>query len=227
MLQEIVPNVFTFTGLMVGRVYLITQGDGLTLIDASIPPAGSKILAQLKAAGHSLEDVNRILITHAHPDHVGGIVEIQKATGAKLMVPEGEVSTIQGEHPIPSAPTRFTPPETILENMTADATMADGDILEDVYDGLHCVSTPGHAPGHMAYWQPQTRVLFCGDAIFNMPIKMRLPYQFLTVDMAKNIRSIGKIAKLEPEVICFGHGKPVTQNASQMLHEFAKKVGAN
>ena len=225
-MEEIVPGVFTFTKLMVGRVYLLTEGDGLTLIDTSIASAGKKILAQLRDAGHELASVKRILITHAHPDHVGSVAELKKATGAQLIVPEGERAVVDGEIPVPRAPTFIKPPKTMFKDMKADQTLADGDVLADVFAGLQAVSTPGHAPGHMAYWQPERRILFCGDAIFNAPRKARLPYKILTVDMAENIRSIAKLAALEPEVICFGHGKPVTQNAAQFLKDFAKKVGA-
>ena len=179
MLQEIVPNVYTFSNLIVGRVYLLTEGDGLTLIDGSIPPAGKRILSQLQAAGHALNDLNRILLTHAHPDHVGGIAEIQQATHAELIVSEGERDVVDGKIPIPRAPTFLKPPVTVLENLKADQTVSDGELLENVYGGLQAISTPGHAPGHMAYWQPQHKVLFCGDAIFNMP-RLRLPYSSLT-----------------------------------------------
>jgi glyoxylase-like metal-dependent hydrolase (beta-lactamase superfamily II) len=127
--------------------------------------------------------------------------------------------------PIPRAPTTLKPPVTVLENMTVDRVLTDSEILDEVYGGLQAISTPGHAPGHMAYWQPKERVLFCGDTIFNMP-SMRLPYSFLTVDMAQNIASIAKLVALEPKVICFGHGKPITQHAAQRLEAFAKKVGA-
>ena len=54
-MQQIVPDVYTFSGLKVGRVYLLTAGDGLTLIDASIPPAGKWILDQMEAGGFSAE----------------------------------------------------------------------------------------------------------------------------------------------------------------------------
>ena len=226
MLQEIVSNVFTFSGLMVGRVYLITEGDGLTLIDASIPPVGNRILSQLEASGHHLNDVKRILLTHAHPDHTGSIVDIVKATGAKLIVPEGEQAVVNGKIPIPRAPTSFKPPETTLTGMKVDQTLADGQVLENVLGGLQAIHTPGHAPGHMAYWQPERRILFCGDVIFNIPTRMRLPFKMLTVDMAQDIQSIAKLVALEPEIICFGHGKPITQNATQQLRTFAKKVGA-
>ena len=225
-MQEIVPHVFTFSNLRVGRVYLLTEGDGLTLIDASMASSGKAILTQLESAGHALNAVKRILITHAHPDHVGAVVTLQKATGARLIVPDGERAVIDGEVPIPRAATFLKPPQTLLKGMKADQTLQDGDVLQEVWGGLQAISTPGHAPGHMAYWQPQRRILFCGDVIFNVPRKMRLPLAFLTYDMAENIRSIARLVPLEPEVICFGHGRPVTANAAQFLRDFAKKVGA-
>lgn len=225
-MQEVAPGVYTFAGLQVGRVYLLSEGEGLTLIDAGIGSSGKKIMAQLQAHGRDLTHVKRILITHAHPDHVGSVPELVKATGAQLIVPEGERAVIDGEIPVPRASTFIKPPRTIYKDMKADQTVTDQQILANVFGGLQAISTPGHSPGHMVYWQPEKRVLFCGDVIFNAPRKTRLPYKMLTVDMAENIRSIAKLAALEPEVICFGHGEPVTQNASQLLYAFAKKVGA-
>ena len=222
-MREIIPNVYTFTGLLVGRVYLITEGDGLSIIDAGIPPAAGKILSQLSAAGHAATDVKRIIITHAHPDHVGAIPELKKATGAQLIVPAGERAVFDGEQAIPRAPTLIKPPSTVFKDMKADRTLEDEEVLSEVYGGMQAVSTPGHAPGHMAYWLPEQKVLFCGDVIFNTP-RMRLPLRFLTVDMAQNIKSIARLTELEPEVICFGHGKPATQNSTLTLQAFAAKV---
>ena len=180
----------------------------------------------MKAGGFSPKDIKRIIITHAHPDHVGAIAELVAETGAKRLIPEGERAAFEGEIPIPSPKGWLKPPATILENMKADQLIKDGDILEDVMGGLHAIATPGHAPGHMAYWHPERKVLFCGDTIFNMPPRTRLPFKMVTVDMAENIRSIAKMEKLRPEVICFGHGQPFTVNAAQKLTAFAKKVGA-
>lgn len=48
----------------------------------------------------------------------------------------------------------------------------------------------------------------------------------LTVDMAENIRSVGKVAALEPAVACFGHGKPMVENTAEALHGLARKSGS-
>jgi hypothetical protein len=43
--------------------------------------------------------------------------------------------------------------------------------------------------------------------------------------MAENIRSIGRLATLNPDIICFGHGKPLMENTADLLRQFAQKVG--
>jgi glyoxylase-like metal-dependent hydrolase (beta-lactamase superfamily II) len=103
--------------------------------------------------------------------------------------------------------------------------VADQEMMPEVLGGLQVIMAPGHAPGHTAYWQPERRILFCGDAIFNAP-NLRLPFAMLTVDMAENIRSVGKLAGLEPEVVCFGHGQPMTNNTAVRIRGFAQKVGS-
>ena len=234
-MKELVPSLYTFTGLIAGRVYMIKDSDGLTLIDAGIPPAAGKIEKQLLAAGHQISDVKRILITHAHPDHVGGLPALQRQSGAEVIISEIERPTLEGEQPIPRAATeaisgitRFMrPPETTLKDMKADRTLVDGEVLNEVMSGLQAVFTPGHAPGHLSFWQPEQRILFCGDVIFRMPTpRLRLPFAFLTVDMAENIRSIKRLVELEPLMVCFGHGRPLQENTTQVLRDFARKVGA-
>lgn len=224
-MEKVVDGVFTFTGLVVGRVYLTVDDDGLSLIDASIPPAADKILDQLQKAGHQPADLKRILITHAHPDHVGALPKLVEATGAEVIISEGERAALEGEIPIPSAPTMIKPPKTVLENMKADRVISYGDKIPETLGGLIAFGTPGHAPGHTSFWQPDRKIIFVGDTIFNAP-RLRLPYSFLTCDMAENIRSVQKIAELEPEVACFGHGKPYVDSTADILKRFAARASA-
>jgi glyoxylase-like metal-dependent hydrolase (beta-lactamase superfamily II) len=225
-MEQIIPGLYTFTGLMAGRVYLIEDADGLTIIDSSITPAGPKILQQLAAAGHQPQAVKRILITHAHPDHVGSLPFLQEKTGAQVMASALEAAVIEGKTAVPRRPTNPRPPETNYPGSPVNRILADGEVLEEVMAGLQVVLTAGHAPGHLSFWQPDKKVLVCGDVIFNIPRNMRLPFAMLTVDMAENIRSIGRLAALQPHILCFGHGKPLTQNTAASLQQFAQKVGA-
>jgi glyoxylase-like metal-dependent hydrolase (beta-lactamase superfamily II) len=230
-MKQILPNVHFITGLPVGRVYVIEDPDGLTVIDASVSGTAGAILSQIKSLGRAPRDVKRILITHAHPDHVGALLELQAQTGAQVIASAIEQPVIEGRQPV----TRPDPaklkgwfklslPRTVFKPVKVDRALQGGETIETL-GGLQAVFTPGHAPGHLAFWQPEQRVLFCGDVLFNAP-KLGLPPDFLTADREQNLRSVGVLAQLSPTVVCFGHGEPLTQNAAPTLQQFARAVGA-
>lgn len=232
-MQLVTSGVYRLTGTLVGNVYLIEDPDGLTLIDTSIPQSAAAILRQVQALGRRPADVRRILITHAHPDHVGALPELKRVTGAQVIASAIERPVIEGKVAVPVTPPEkriglarlFVPPRTVLPPTAVDREVRDGEALPEVLGGLTVVATPGHAPGHLAFWHPARRLLFCGDVIFRLP-NLRLPFSFFTVDMDENKRSIRKVAALEPAIVCFGHGRPLRQNAAAAIHTFAQKVGA-
>lgn len=230
-MQQIAPNIYTFSRLIVGRVYLIEEEAGLTIIDASISNAISQILHQVVAKGHKLNEVKRVLLTHAHPDHYGSLHMLQKATQAEVWTSAAEKEVVEKQIPIPQPPLeslsfigkRLRPPETFIPKpATVNRVLNDGEVLPEILGGLQVVATPGHAPGHLAFWHPERKILFCGDVLFNWP-NLRLPFAPLTVDMTENKRSIAKIAALEPEIVCFGHGRPLVKNAAARLKGLAKR----
>ena len=232
-MKRILPDLHYFTGLRVGRVYLIEDQDGLTVVDAGIGSAADKIVAQLQAAEHRPRDVRRILVTHAHPDHVGGLCRLQELTGARVIAPAVERAVIEGSEPTPVTPPErlsgiarwLGRPGTQLDATRVDQAVDEGDRLPEVMGGLRVIATPGHSPGHVAYWQPQRRILFCGDVVVNW-LGLRLPFGVVTFDMAQNKRSLARLVALRPDVVCFGHGPPRTEQAAERLRAFARKVGA-
>jgi glyoxylase-like metal-dependent hydrolase (beta-lactamase superfamily II) len=221
-----------FTGLLFGRVYLIEDDDGLTLVDTSITSAGSKILKQLTDAGRKPTDVKRILITHAHPDHIGSLPMLKQMTGAQVIASAGEKPVIEGKIPIPrpgkaqlTGLARFMAiPEQMLPPVAVDRVVNDGDQIPEVLGGLTVVATPGHAPAHISLWQPARKLIILGDVLFNAP-NLRLPPAIFTYDMAENKRSVGRVARLVPDIVCFGHGEPILNEASQRIRAFARKIG--
>jgi glyoxylase-like metal-dependent hydrolase (beta-lactamase superfamily II) len=230
---QIVPGLWTFTRLLVGRVYAIEDPDGITLIDGGMGLAANRVLRQLAALGHPASSVKRILLTHAHPDHAGGLPELRERTGAQLIVPAGERDTVEGNVEIARAPeadlTRMQrlmrPPSTTLKPTPVDRVISDGDVLGEVMGGLHVVATPGHSPDHVSYWQPEQRILFCGDVLMRIPLpRLTLPIAAFTVSMAQNKQSIKRVAEMDVDVLCLGHGTPL-RNAAPTIRAFAQKIG--
>ena len=230
-MNEVVPGIYTFSGLMVGRVYAIEDPNGLTLVDASVKVAAARILSQLRAAGREPGDVKRILVTHAHPDHVGGLPELKQLTGAEVICSELERPITEGKVAIGMISPykeiletrRIKPPDTVLPGTPVDRTVNEGDVLDEVLGGLHVLITPGHALGHVTYWQPERRIAFCGDVIMNL-VGLTLPFAPFTPDMDENRRSVRRVASLEPEVLLFGHGKPLLENTARRVQEFSNRV---
>ncbi len=204
-MKQITDGVYQFDGMAAGGVYLITESDGLTLVDTGMPNAPKKIIRQMKRAGYDPADIKRILITHAHLDHTGGLAALKEISGAEVIASAAEIPGIG-------------------EAGSVDRTVEDGDILGEVLGGLQVIATPGHSVGHTAYWQPERRVLFIGDALMNWLGRLSLPFERVTLDMEQAKESVKQIAALEPSIVCFGHGPALTEDTAAKIRKFVGSI---
>ncbi|MBN8634911.1 MAG: MBL fold metallo-hydrolase [Anaerolineae bacterium] len=230
-MQQILPNLYTFSGLLVGRVYLIDDGGELTIIDAGLASAGQKILQQLAAANYQPSQVKRIIITHAHPDHIGSLKALAEATGAQVIASAEEAEVIEGRtlgklpdpatlpaiyRMIPMKPSPFPP-------TPVGRIVQDGDVI-DVFGGLRVVATPGHAPGQIALYQPEKKLIITGDTLMHM-LGLRLPMVMATPDMPQAKQSIRKLCDMDIEIVLFGHGEPIMSGGREQIRAFARSRG--
>lgn len=166
------------------NVWLI-YGKNICLIDSGVAGSKELIFHSLRQSGREPREISLLLLTHAHPDHVGGAVSLQKAVGFKIAAHEGDKLWIEdtelqfNERPIPDF-------HKIVEGpVKVDRVLPDGDSLS-VADGdtLKVIHTPGHSKGHLSFWYPVERLLFCGDCV---PVPGDLP---IYEDVAALVRSI-------------------------------------
>jgi glyoxylase-like metal-dependent hydrolase (beta-lactamase superfamily II) len=87
------------------------------------------------------------------------------------------------------------------------------------------IATPGHSHAHIAFWQPEKRVLIIGDVMMHLSGKLRLPFAAYTMDMDEDKRSIAKLTQYDAEVVCFGHGTPLVEHGAEAIRAFARKIG--
>lgn len=124
---------------------LITSPEGHILIDGATPKAGVQILHNIRALGFNPEDVRYIVFSHEHFDHVGGLAELQRATGAPVLAREPAVATLRR-----GASDRSDPQLQVLQPFAAVAHVQAIDDDEAVKVGplaLQAIATPGHTPG--------------------------------------------------------------------------------
>ncbi|MFL5831828.1 MAG: MBL fold metallo-hydrolase [Solirubrobacteraceae bacterium] len=118
-----------------------------------------KLLAAIDALG--ITQLDAILLTHTHFDHVGAVAPVAKATGAPVYCPELEtrvLANIMDYVPWPG----FGP----FESYDADETVAGGEALDLAGLPLDVIFTPGHSPGHVTYAVRGENALFSGDVLF-------------------------------------------------------------
>lgn len=130
--------------------------DKLLIVDPG--EEAERILAAVAATG---AEVEAILITHCHFDHIGAVAPVAAATGAPVYCPEIEV-------PVLADIMSFVPYEGFgpFESYEADETVAGGETLELAGLELDVISTPGHSPGHVTYAVRGEDAIFSGDVLF-------------------------------------------------------------
>jgi glyoxylase-like metal-dependent hydrolase (beta-lactamase superfamily II) len=203
---EVVPGVHAIDA--VGAKVLLLVDERLTLIDAGGPGSAGRILGYLFGLGRRPDEVERIVLTHAHIDHVGALPELLNATGAELCAHEAEAPRLAGDEPAPPLPNplldRALRPVVRTRPVRVDRVLRDGDELP-VLGGMRVVHVPGHTRGSIALHLTKLRTLIVGDALQVRRGQLTLPSRFFTEDMSQAQRSIARLAELDVDALLFSH----------------------
>ncbi|MNW25555.1 putative metallo-hydrolase YflN [compost metagenome] len=206
--------------------YLVDEVDGFTLIDAALPGTAQPIL---RAAARLGKPIRRIVLTHAHDDHVGALdalkeqnpdLEVYISTRDACLL-KGDTSLLPGEH---DTPIKGGVPKKLKTR--ADVLLSEGDRI----GSLEAISVPGHTPGSMAFLDIRTRALIVGDAFCTrggtsvsgklVPI---FPFPALaTWSKAEAWRSADKLLTYSPTLLCAGHGPMVEEPLGKMRQAVAE-----
>lgn len=226
---ELLPRLH-FIRFPVGHAYLWHDSDGLTLIDTGLPGSAPLIAEAIRQSGYQPADVRRVVLTHFHVDHIGAAADIAGWGEAEVLAPLDDAPFIRAAAvgPAPDLAAWERPlygqvssqlPEREVIPPRIDREISDGDEL-GFGDGAVVVAAPGHTPGSVAIYLPRHRVLFTGDAVARY-LDGAVICGVFNVDRARAAASFRRLASLDVSVACFGHGEPLTRDASAALQAAA------
>jgi glyoxylase-like metal-dependent hydrolase (beta-lactamase superfamily II) len=204
-------NGYQLTRFGLVNCYLVRETDGFTLIDANLSNSADDILAAARSLG---APIRRILLTHAHIDHVGSV----DALLAKLGPTQVEFTSNAR-----SLPLLQKPPDKSLQPGESNEEIRGGlpgidarptRLLTEgeLYGSLLVIETPGHIPGHLAFLDQRDGTLYAGDALASLghvTVSGYPPWFFPNVgtwSKATAIASANKLLTFPIERFACGHG---------------------
>lgn len=230
------------------NVYFVRSGPSWVLIDTGWPDSGPAIRAAAESLFGLGSHPEAILLTHPHRDHVGSAVELSRTWDAPVYVHAADLPLLSGDvlsqaEP-PEALGRFMVrlvrrlPRRVLESLATPELAAIARALpgEDAcVPGLadwERICTPGHSPGHVAFFRRSDRVLIVGDAVLTVPMlglvarlqRISRPLRLPSWDWQAAKDSVAILAALEPTVLASGHGIPmVGPHVAVALRDFSAR----
>lgn len=228
--MELLPGIHRVnTGA--SNAYVIVEDGLVSVVDTGLPGSAKKILRYLRELRFEPAAIQRILLTHQHPDHVGGATELVRASGAEVWAPRIDTPAIEGTAPrdTPHGPINLVFRVAIIPLLRAvkvNRQLADDDILPLFAGegGLQVIPTPGHTLGQVAFYLPTRRLLFAGDALAHRGGKIVPPPQMFNRDTPQTLRTLAGLTWLPLDASLPGHGDPILHDAGALLAATAKTL---
>lgn len=223
------PYLYSIAHYGLINAYIVLENDGLTLVDTGIAGTAKLIEAGAGQLGHP---VQRILLTHADDDHVGGLDALHASyPDAEVLIGKREARRLRGDSSLDA-----DEPQGKLKGGAGIKTQPTTLLSEGERIGsLEAIASPGHTPGHMAFLDTRDGTLIAGDALVTQgglavagQMRWRFPLpHWATWHKPTALESAKKLVALSPTRLAVGHG-PVLENptpAMQRVTEaFARKL---
>lgn len=192
------------------NAYLVSEDDGLTLVDTLVKGSAKQILAAASEAG---APIRRIVLTHAHSDHAGSFDALAgELRGVELLIGAREDRFARGDRSIdPDEPDAKLRGGYLKLEAAATRLLVPGDRV----GSLEVVASPGHTPGHIALLDTRERSLIAGDAFQTLGgvavsgvLRPLFPLPAMaTWHKPTAVASARALRALDPARLAIGHGR--------------------
>jgi glyoxylase-like metal-dependent hydrolase (beta-lactamase superfamily II) len=206
-------------GVFPVNCYLVKEDDDLTLIDTGLAYVTHAILKVAEQVGRP---ITRILLTHGHGDHVGGLDRLHVALpSAEVMMSERDHRLLLGDTSLDAdEPAAKIKGDITLRQTKPTRFLAEGDRVGH----LQVVSCPGHTPGHLAFLDVRDDTLIAGDAFqtkggvaVSGTFKPFFPFPALaTWHKSTALESARRLRRLRPSRLAVGHGRVISEPMTAM-----------
>jgi glyoxylase-like metal-dependent hydrolase (beta-lactamase superfamily II) len=211
--------------------FLVREADGFTLVDTGFQGSAQAILQAARQHG---APIRRIVLTHAHVDHVGSLDALHSLLpDAEVAISARDARFLTGDLSLdadePQTPLRGGYPVCATQ---PTRLLAPGDRI----GALEVIASPGHTPGHIAFFDHRDRTLIAGDAFSTKAgistggtLRLLFPFPALaTWHRPTSVQSAEALRRLQPARLAVGHG-PTLENPvpamERAIAEARQRVG--
>jgi glyoxylase-like metal-dependent hydrolase (beta-lactamase superfamily II) len=222
--MEIAPGVHAVRLLSV-YAFLINEPQ-LSLIDAGLIGSAGRVQRHIQGIGRRAEDLARIICTHAHPDHIGGVRELAGERDVEVLMHPADLDGLSVTLRDAVANRNRGQLIAYFTRHPGEATpVTDGQVLP-ILGGLRVVHTPGHTPGSICLYAERHKLLFVGDTLQVIRGKVTFASTVFSEDLPLARSSVARMAALDVETIAFSHYPPWRDGANQVLRALAERAAS-
>lgn len=212
-------NLIQLTRFGLMNCFLVREDDGFTLVDTGMSGSADGII---KAAEQLGAPIRRIALTHAHIDHVGSLDALhQRLPDAEVSIGERESRLLKGDKTL-EANEQHSP---LRGSYLVCTTMPDQLLRPgDKVGSLEVIATPGHTPGHIAFFDARDRSLIAGDSFSTAggistagTLRWLFPLPAMATWSRKDgLRSAEVMRAMQPSRLAVGHGQTLSDPGAAM-----------
>ena len=188
------------------ELWILDCPEGTVLVDTGMREKALKLIeAELKSMGKAWSDIETVLITHKHGDHISNLAKVKELTGARIMSQKLEAPLIEEATGVK------------VEGLEHGAKLP-------YCGGIEVVHVPGHSEGNSCYYLPSRKIMIAGDTIFAEDGDLIAPPERYCLDVEQATKEMERLLGYDFDVFMYTHGEDIMENAKEKVRELVKKT---